>query len=196
MTVTYDGPVVVVGQGYVGLPLAVRAVEVGHRVIGFDLDKNRVDRLLRGESFIDDITDDDLAEVLRTGRYTATDEPGKLAGFRVAVVCVPTPLRDGAPDLSYIEESARLLALQLTRGACVILESTTYPGTTEEIFLPLLEAGSGLRAGVDFHVGYSPERIDPNNATATSLSAGPTPATIFGVSRSVRPLPGSIRSGE
>jgi UDP-N-acetyl-D-mannosaminuronic acid dehydrogenase/UDP-N-acetyl-D-glucosamine dehydrogenase len=165
MTVTYDGPVVVVGQGYVGLPLAVRAVEVGHRVIGFDLDKHRVDRLCRGESFIDDITDDELAEVLRTGRYTATDEPAKLAGFRVAVVCVPTPLRDGAPDLSYIEESARLLALQLTPGALVVLESTTYPGTTEEIFLPLLEAGSGLRAGVDFHVGYSPERIDPNNPT-------------------------------
>ena len=165
MTVTYDGPVVVVGQGYVGLPLAVRAVEVGHRVIGFDLDKSRVDRLRRGESFIDDITDDDLAEVLRTGRYTATDDPAELAGFRVAVVCVPTPLRDGAPDLSYIEESARMLAPKLTRSACVILESTTYPGTTEEIFLPLLEAGSGLRAGADFLVGYSPERIDPNNAT-------------------------------
>jgi UDP-N-acetyl-D-glucosamine dehydrogenase len=163
MTVSYDGPVVVVGQGYVGLPLAVRAVEVGHRVVGFDLDKHRTDLLRRGESFIDDITDDDIARCLRTGRFTPTDDPGELAGFRVAVVCVPTPLRDGAPDLSHIEDSARLLAPHLTRGACVVLESTTYPGTTEEIFRPVLEAGSGLRAGVDFHLGYSPERIDPNN---------------------------------
>jgi UDP-N-acetyl-D-glucosamine dehydrogenase len=163
MTVRYDGSVVVVGQGYVGLPLAVRAVEVGHRVIGFDLDKHRIDLLRRGESFIDDIGDDDLARCLRTGRYTPTDDPAEIAGFRVAVVCVPTPLRDGAPDLSHIEDSARLLAPHLTRGACVVLESTTYPGTTEEIFGPVLEAGSGLRAGVDFHLGYSPERIDPNN---------------------------------
>jgi UDP-N-acetyl-D-glucosamine dehydrogenase len=165
MRVTDERPVVVVGQGYVGLPLAVRAVQVGHRVIGFDLDKRRTDQLRRGESFIDDVRDDDLAECLRTGRYTPTDDPGELAGFRVAVVCVPTPLRDGAPDLSYIEDSARLLAPHLTEGACVVLESTTYPGTTEEIFRPILEAGSGLRAGPDFYLGYSPERIDPNNPT-------------------------------
>jgi UDP-N-acetyl-D-glucosamine dehydrogenase len=157
--------VVVVGQGYVGLPLAVRAVQVGHDVIGFDLDKHRVDQLRRGESFIDDIGDAEIAECLRTGRFTPTYDAGALAGFRVAVVCVPTPLRDGAPDLSYIEESARLLAPHLTRGACVVLESTTYPGTTEEVFGPILEAGSGLSAGTDFHLGYSPERIDPNNPT-------------------------------
>jgi UDP-N-acetyl-D-glucosamine dehydrogenase len=157
--------VVVVGQGYVGLPLAVRAVQVGHDVIGFDLDKHRVDQLRRGESFIDDIGDAEIVECLRTGRFTPTDDAGALAGFRVAVVCVPTPLRDGAPDLSYIEESARLLAPHLTRGACVVLESTTYPGTTEEVFGPILEAGSGLSAGTDFHLGYSPERIDPNNPT-------------------------------
>ena len=165
MSLTYDGPVVVVGQGYVGLPLAVRAVEVGHRVIGFDVDKRRTDQLRRGESFIDDIGDEDIADCLRTGRFTATDNPGDIAGFRVAVVCVPTPLRDGAPDLSFIEDSARLLGPHLTAGACVVLESTTYPGTTEEIFRPILEAGSGLRAGQDFHLGYSPERIDPNNPT-------------------------------
>ncbi|MGH8964085.1 MAG: nucleotide sugar dehydrogenase [Actinomycetes bacterium] len=165
MTVTDQRPVVVVGQGYVGLPLAVRAVEVGHRVTGFDLDKNRIDQLRRGESFIDDIRDDDLAACLATGRYRPTDDPRDLAGFEVAVVCVPTPLRDGAPDLSYIEDSARMLAPHLRRGACVVLESTTYPGTTEEVFAPILEEGSGLRAGVDFHLGYSPERIDPNNPT-------------------------------
>jgi UDP-N-acetyl-D-mannosaminuronic acid dehydrogenase/UDP-N-acetyl-D-glucosamine dehydrogenase len=164
MTVAHDSRVAVVGQGYVGLPLAVRAVEVGHTVVGFDLDKARVDRLRRGASFIDDITDADLAAILDTGRYLPSDDPADLAGFTVAVVCVPTPLRDGAPDLTYIEDAARLLAPHLRPGACVVLESTTYPGTTEEVFQPILEAGSGLRAGVDFHLGYSPERIDPGNA--------------------------------
>lgn len=165
MTDAREGRVAVVGQGYVGLPLAVRAVEVGHTVVGFDLDKPRIDRLRRGESFIDDISDDDLGAVLATGRYIATDDPADLAGFTVAVVCVPTPLRDGAPDLSYIEGAARLVAPHLRPGGTVVLESTTYPGTTEEVFVPILEAGSGLRAGADFHVGYSPERIDPSNQT-------------------------------
>src|SRR5512144_1876941 len=155
MTVSPEGRVAVLGQGYVGLPLAVRAVEVGHTVVGFDPDKDRVDRLRRGESFIDDITDADLVAVLATGRYTPSDDPADLAGFTVAVVCVPTPLRDGAPDLRYIEDSAHMLAPHVTAGSCVVLESTTYPGTTEEVFLPILEASSGLRAGVDFHVGYS-----------------------------------------
>ena len=165
MTVPHESRVVVVGQGYVGLPLAVRAVEVGHTVVGFELDKDRVDRLRRGQSFIDDITDADLAAILATGRYLPSDDAADLAGFTTAVVCVPTPLRDGAPDLSYVEDAARLLAPHVRRGACVVLESTTYPGTTEEVFLPILEEGSGLRAGADFHVGYSPERIDPSNAT-------------------------------
>jgi UDP-N-acetyl-D-mannosaminuronic acid dehydrogenase/UDP-N-acetyl-D-glucosamine dehydrogenase len=164
-TVPHDSRVVVVGQGYVGLPLAVRAVEVGHTVVGFELDKTRVDRLRRGQSFIDDISDADLGAILATGRYTPTDDPADLAGFTTAVVCVPTPLRDGAPDLSYIEDAARLLAPHVRPGACVVLESTTYPGTTEEVFAPILEEGSGLRAGADFHVGYSPERIDPSNPT-------------------------------
>src|SRR5690349_24093980 len=105
-----NGRVAVVGQGYVGLPLAVRAVEVGHTVVGFDLDKSRVDRLRRGESFIDDITDDDLAAVLATGRYLPSDEAADLAGFDTAVVSVPTPLRDGTPDLRAVEDSARQLA--------------------------------------------------------------------------------------
>ena len=159
------GRVVVVGQGYVGLPLAVRAVEVGHTVVGFELDKDRVDRLRAGRSFIDDIGDDDLAAALATGRYRPTDDPAEIAGFDTAVVCVPTPLRDGAPDLTYVESAARLLAPHVRPGSTVVLESTTYPGTTEEVFAPILEAGSGLRAGPDFHVGFSPERIDPSNPT-------------------------------
>jgi UDP-N-acetyl-D-glucosamine dehydrogenase len=165
VTVAQGSRVVVVGQGYVGLPLAMRAVQVGHTVVGFDLAKDRLDRLRRGVTFIDDVTDADLADALGTGRYTPTDDPADLAGFDTAVVCVPTPLRDGAPDLRHVEDSARLLAPHLRRGACVVLESTTYPGTTEEVFAPILEAGSGLRAGADFHLGYSPERIDPSNPT-------------------------------
>ena len=149
-----------------GLPLALRAVEVGHDVVGFDVDKSRVDRLRKAESFIDDVSDADLAEALATGRYTPSDDPGDLAGFRTAVVSVPTPLRDGRPDLQlHRGRRPRCSAGHLHPRRCVVLESTTYPGTTEEIFAPILEAGSGLRAGADFHLGYSPERIDPSNPT-------------------------------
>lgn len=155
--------VAVIGQGYVGLPVAIRAVEVGFDVVGFDIDKTRIDCLRKAETFIDDITNRDLAIAMSTGRYLPTDDSAALAGFDVAVVCVPTPLRDGAPDVSYVEDAAAVLASHITLGCCVILESTSYPGTTEEIFVPILEAGSGLRAGVQFFAGYSPERIDPGN---------------------------------
>lgn len=155
--------VVVVGQGYVGLPLAMRAVDVGLDVIGFDLDKRKVSALAAGESYIDDITDADVAAALAAGNYLPSETSDDLAGFDVAVITVPTPLSDGAPDVSFIEGAAEIVAKYLTKGATVILESTTYPGTTEEIVAPLLEAGSGLRAGADFHLGYSPERIDPGN---------------------------------
>lgn len=156
---------VVIGQGYVGLPLAVRAVEVGHDVVGYDTDKRRVELLQRGESFIDDVTDAQLEAMLATGRYHPTADAADLAGFDVAVVSVPTPLRDRVPDLSHVEAAAVDLGRCLRPGCCVVLESTTYPGTTEDLFVPLLEAGSGLRAGRDFRVGYSPERIDPGNPT-------------------------------
>jgi len=165
MAVARDGRVVVVGQGYIGLPLAMRAVEVGYDVVGFDVDKARVSQLRQGESFIDDISDADVACALGTARYTPSDNVADLADFRTALVCVPTPLRDSLPDLHFVEDAAYFLAPHLTRGACVVLESTTYPGTTEEIFAPILEAGSSLRAGTDFHLGYSPERIDPTNPT-------------------------------
>ncbi|WP_028923455.1 nucleotide sugar dehydrogenase [Pseudonocardia acaciae] len=155
--------VVILGQGYVGLPVAMRAVEVGFDVVGFDVAKDRVDRLRRGETFIDDITDAEVAAALATGRYTPSYDPADMAGFDVAVISVPTPLQDGAPDLSYIERASDTLAPHVSKGCCVILESTTYPGTTEEIVVPRLEGGSGLRAGEDFQVGFSPERINPGD---------------------------------
>jgi UDP-N-acetyl-D-glucosamine dehydrogenase len=165
MTRTRPIRLVVIGQGYVGLPLAARAVEVGHHVVGFDTDKSRVDLLARAESFIEDIPSGQLESMLATGRYLPTTDPSDLEGFDVAVVSVPTPLRDGAPDLGYVEAAAVELGPYLRQGCCVVLESTTYPGTTEDVFIPLLEAGSTLRAGREFTVGYSPERIDPSNAT-------------------------------
>jgi UDP-N-acetyl-D-glucosamine dehydrogenase len=156
--------VVVVGQGYVGLPLAVRAVEAGHDVVGFDVDTDRLKRLAGGESYVEDVTSDRLTAAVSTGRYQATSEPRHCADFDIAVITVPTPLREGVPDLSHIEDAARVLGRYLRPGATVVLESTTYPGTTEELVAVLLEETSGLTAGKDFHLGYSPERIDPGNA--------------------------------
>jgi UDP-N-acetyl-D-glucosamine dehydrogenase len=155
--------VVVVGQGYVGLALAMRAVEVGFDVVGFDQDEDRIKRLSAGGSYIEDVSDATLAGALATGRYRPTHDPGQCAGFDIAVIDVPTPLADGNPNLSYVEDAARILARHLRPGATVVLESTTYPGTTEELVAPILEEGSGLTAGADFHLGYSPERIDPGN---------------------------------
>lgn len=154
---------VVVGQGYVGLPIAVRAAGLGFRVVGFDLDARRVGDLRRGHSGIDDVGAPELCRVLTSRRYVPTDEPAACAGFDVAVITVPTPLRDGAPDLSAVTHAAGTLAGVLQPGSLVVLESSSYPGTTEEVVRPVLEAGSGLTAGKDFSLGYSPERIDPGN---------------------------------
>jgi len=170
--------VAVIGQGYVGLPLAVRAAEQGYDVIGYDLDEGRIAQLANGSSFIEDIADERLQGVLATGRFHPTADPIDLAGFDIAIITVPTPLREGMPDLSYIEASAAQLGAHLKPGGCVILESTTYPGTTEELMLPILEEASGLEAGRDFHAGYSPERIDPGNKTYTLET---TPKVVSGI---------------
>ncbi len=170
--------VIIVGQGYVGLPLAVRAVEQGYDVVGFDLDARKIDELAAGSSFIEDIPDARLQAVLATGRFHPSAEAADLAGFDIAVISVPTPLSEGTPDLTYIESSAEQLGAHLTKGACVILESTTYPGTTEELVAPILEQASGLTAGDDFQLGYSPERIDPGNATWTLET---TPKVVSGI---------------
>jgi UDP-N-acetyl-D-glucosamine dehydrogenase len=153
--------VVVMGQGYVGLPVAMRAVHVGFPVVGFEVSADRVAALRAGKSYVGDISDDELADALTKGYRPTTDE-GDLTDFDVAVISVPTPLRDHTPDLSCIESAGRMLARHLRPGACVILESTTYPGTTTELLAPILEEGSGLKKG-EYAVGYSPERIDPGN---------------------------------
>ena len=170
--------VVVVGQGYVGLPLAIRASEVGHRVVGFDIDDVRVKRLADGDSFIEDVSGEQLSAALASGRYRPTTDPDACQWFDIAVISVPTPLFDGVPQLIYIEDAARMLASHIRPGCTVVLESTTYPGTTEELLLPILEAGSHLRAGPDFHIGYSPERIDPGNRVWTIVT---TPKVVSGI---------------
>ncbi|WP_408994399.1 nucleotide sugar dehydrogenase [Streptomyces sp. 1268] len=170
--------VVVAGQGFVGLPLAVRAAEVGHRVIGYDVDTHRVQQLVVGHSYVEDVTSARLCAVLGSGDYSPTTEASSLAGFDFAVITVPTPLRDGVPDLTCIESCARTLGEHLRPGATVVLESTTYPGCTEELLVPILEKTSGLRAGDDFSAGFSPERIAPGNQR---FSFDGTPKVVSGI---------------
>ncbi|HST65456.1 MAG TPA: nucleotide sugar dehydrogenase [Mycobacteriales bacterium] len=175
--------VVVLGQGYVGLPLSMKAVAAGHDVVGVEVSTARAKRLAAGDSFVEDVPPATLAAALDSGRYRVTDDALGCEGFDVAVVTVPTPLHEGAPDLTFIESAARMLAPHVRPGCLVVLESTTYPGTTEQLFAPILEAGSGLIAGADFCVGYSPERIDPGNRTwdletTPKLVSGLTPQSL------------------
>ena len=169
--------VIVVGLGYVGLPLAIRAAEAGHRVVGYDTDADRV-KQLETASYIEDVSCDQLAAVIASGALRTSSEARCCAGFDVAVISVPTPLRDGQPDLTHVESACRTLARYLRPGATVIVESTTWPGTTTEKVQPLLEDGSGLIAGPDFHLGYSPERIDPGNQIWTLAT---TPKIVSGI---------------
>jgi UDP-N-acetyl-D-glucosamine dehydrogenase len=155
--------VVVVGQGYVGLPLAVAAAAAGMDVTGVDLDKRRVDELNSGNSPVGDVPHEDLQSVLHGARYRASTDYEAVRDAEVIVLCVPTPYHDDGPDLSYIENAAASIAPHLRKGALVILESTTYPGTTDELLRPVLESTSGLVSGTDFHLVFSPERIDPGN---------------------------------
>ncbi|QEV40212.1 nucleotide sugar dehydrogenase [Streptomyces nodosus] len=178
---------IVVGLGYVGLPLAVRAVEAGYLVVGVDTDELRVKRLGACDSYIEGVDDTRLMAAVDSGRFHATTDYDRIEGFDVCVITVPTPLREGVPDLSFVECAGRSVAPHLTPGATVVLESTTYPGTTETLLRPLLEAGSGLKAGEDFHLGYSPERIDPGNP---EWHLENTPKVISGID------PASLRSVE
>ena len=169
---------VVVGQGYAGLPVAMRAVDAGFDVVGFDVDETKIKVLSAGESPVEDVSDATVTMALATGRYEPTDDPTRVRGYDFAVIDVPTPLRDGMPDLSHVTDAASMLARSLRRHATVILESTTYPGTTDDLVAGLLEEGSGLTAGADFHLGYSPERIDPGNPEWTFSN---TPKVVSGI---------------
>ena len=155
----------IIGLGYVGLPLAVTAAKRGLAVTGFDIDPAKIIRLTAGESYIEAVAEADLAEVTAAGRVAWTADFAQLSGMEVIVICVPTPLtahRD--PDLSYITSTAEVIARHLSAGTLVVLESTTYPGTTAEVMTPIL-ASSGHVPGRDIFIGFSPEREDPGNAS-------------------------------
>lgn len=170
--------VLVVGQGYVGLPLAVRAAQVGHRVVGLDSNRQRAEGLASGCSPVEDISSAQLLPLLRDGTYQPTSTPGDAAGFDVAVIAVPTPLHEGVPDLSYVLAAGRTVGRYLREGALVVLESTSYPGTTRNVLGPALEKVSGLRMGSQFALGFSPERVDPGNRLWTLTT---TPKIVSGV---------------
>jgi len=171
----------IVGLGYVGLPLAVAFAEAGHVVVGYDVDRDRVERLGRGESDVEDVP---AATLTALGeRFAATADPAALAGCDAIVVCVPTPLAaEREPDLAHVRAAAETVASALRAGQLVVLESTTYPGTTREELLPPLERG-GLEVGRDFFLAYSPERIDPGRgaqaiATTPKVVGGLTAACL------------------
>ncbi|MCC5949724.1 MAG: nucleotide sugar dehydrogenase [Nitriliruptoraceae bacterium] len=156
--------VAVLGQGYVGLVVAMRASEAGFEVVGLEPDATRAAALADGRSYIEDVPDEVLQAALDRG-YRPTADPADIAGYDVAVISVPTPLHEGLPDLTFIESAGRMAGEHLTAGALVVLESTTYPGTTQELLGPLLTEVAELTAGEDFLLAYSPERIDPGNPT-------------------------------
>jgi UDP-N-acetyl-D-glucosamine dehydrogenase len=157
-------PIAIVGLGYVGLPLSLQFAKRGIRVIGLDIDERKVARLNGGESYIHHIPSEAVAASLKEGLFEASVDFSRVSQCRAVLICVPTPLgKNREPDISFVLSTGRSLAPHLEKGVLVVLESTTYPGTTEEELRKVLEDGSGLRAGVDFHLAYSPEREDPGN---------------------------------
>lgn len=154
----------VVGLGYVGLPLAVEKAKAGFKTIGFDVQEEKVKLVNEGHNYIGDVVDSDLAKLVGTGMLSATTDFSFVKDVDFIAICVPTPLDEHQqPDISYVKNSTIEIARYMTKGTMVVLESTTYPGTTEELIKPLLENGSGLKCGEDFYLGFSPERVDPGN---------------------------------
>jgi UDP-N-acetyl-D-glucosamine dehydrogenase len=172
--------VAVIGLGYVGMPLATAFAKAGFRVVGVDVDRGTVTAINAGESHIPDVPDEELAPHVASGRLSATLDYDALGECDAMFICVPTPYdAQRAPDLSFIQSACASIQSRLRRGQLVVLQSTTYPGTTEEIVLPILER-SGLRAGQDFHLAFSPERIDPGNVKWTAYN---TPKVVGGVTK-------------
>ena len=171
---------VVVGLGYVGLPLALRAAEAGHDVIGIDSSLRKIQALEARKSYIEDVPDERVADAANFRPRLAMRGLRDTDEWDIAIIAVPTPLFENTidPDLTYVEDAARFLGMWMKPGATVVLESTTYPGTTEEVVGRILEEKSGLRAGVDFHLGFSPERIDPGNKVHTFET---TPKLVSGI---------------
>lgn len=154
----------VVGLGYVGLPLAVEKAKAGFKTIGFDVQDKKVEMVNAGQNYIGDVVNEDLSTIVSKGLLSATSDFSFIKDVDFVAICVPTPLDTyQQPDISYVKASTEEIAKYMTKGTMVVLESTTYPGTTEELVKPILENGSGLKCGVDFYLGFSPERVDPGN---------------------------------
>jgi UDP-N-acetyl-D-glucosamine dehydrogenase len=174
----------IIGLGYVGLPLVIQFAKSGAQVLGIDLDETKVNALNAGESYIKHIPSAELQVQRAAGKIEATTDYARVKELDAVLICVPTPLDDKRePDLTYVLNTARAIALHLPKGIVVVLESTTYPGTTEDELRPILETGSGLKAGADFHLAYSPEREDPGNpdsqvAKIPKVIGGYTPACL------------------
>jgi len=162
----------IIGLGYVGLPLAIHFGASGFGVLGFDLDSDKIDKLLKGKSYIKHVPIEPVTEMIREKRFDATTDFDRLKEADCILICVPTPLTDKMePDLTYLLQTTETIGARLRRGQLVVLESTTYPGTTEEMLLPRLKEGR-KKVGTDFFLAYSPEREDPGNKT---FSASNTP---------------------
>lgn len=172
--------IAIIGLGYVGLPLSLQFARSGVSVLGLDIDQAKVDSINAGKSFIKHIKSDDIKKQVQNGKLQASNDFSRIQEVKAVLICVPTPLnKNRAPDISYVLDSGKLIAAHLQKGALVVLESTTYPGTTDTDLRAVLELGSRLKAGVDFHLAYSPEREDPGNpdsrvATIPKLIGGYT----------------------
>ena len=176
-----DMRVGVVGLGYVGLPLAVEKAKAGFKTIGFDVQDEKVKMVNKGHNYIGDVVDDDLKQIVKSGMLSATTDFSFVRDVDFIAICVPTPLdAHQQPDISYVKNSTIEIAKYLKPATIVVLESTTYPGTTEELIKPLLEEGSGLKCGKDFYLGFSPERVDPGNKYFKTKN---TPKVVGGVGK-------------
>ncbi len=171
----------VIGLGYVGLPLAVEKAKAGFKTIGFDVQSVKVDMVNQGHNYIGDVIDSDLKALVEMEKLSATNDFSFIKNVDFIAICVPTPLDEHQePDISYVRDSAIEIAKYLKPGTIVVLESTTYPGTTEELIKPILEKGSGLKCGEDFYLGFSPERVDPGNLIYKTKN---TPKVVGGIGK-------------
>src|SRR5438552_9712805 len=176
--------IAIVGLGYVGLPLSIQFARSCVTVVGLDLDATKVELLNNGQSYIKHIESSSVAELVTNGKFSASTDFTRIKEVEAVIICVPTPLnKNREPDITFIIETGKAIAPHLIRGILVVLESTTYPGTTDEDLCGVLEAGSGLKAGVDFHLAFSPEREDPGNpdskvAAIPKVVGGYTPACL------------------
>ena len=184
-----DINVAVIGLGYVGLPLAMAIIDKGVKVIGIDLDKRKIDSLVKGQNYIQDVDDRALAAAVKEGMLEPTADFKDMAKADVVCITVPTPInKEKTPDLTYVESASKSVAANLKKGQLIILKSTTYPGTTDEVVLPILEE-TGLKAGTDFYLAFAPERIDPGNE---KFGTANTPKVVGGINEDSTHLAGDF----